>query len=149
MKYKYDIESIKTAVANNSNLSDAMRELGMKVTGGSHKELSKRVKKLEIDTSHFLGQASRRGKTNGCKKPWQELLVLRENSDRRQAARLLRRALVESGREYACVECGTGDVWNKKQLVLEVHHKDGNWLNDKEDNLIFLCPNCHSQERQS
>jgi hypothetical protein len=27
---------------------------------------------------------------------------------------------------------------------LEVEHIDGNWRNNTEDNLILLCPNCHS-----
>lgn len=27
---------------------------------------------------------------------------------------------------------------------LEIEHIDGNALNNKEDNLILLCPNCHS-----
>lgn len=44
-----------------------------------------------------------------------------------------------------CCECG----WDKVNPVtgnspLEVHHKDGNYKNNNEDNLILLCPNCHS-----
>ena len=29
-------------------------------------------------------------------------------------------------------------------IPLEVHHKDGNYQNNNEDNLQVLCPNCHS-----
>lgn len=44
-----------------------------------------------------------------------------------------------------CCECG----WNKVNPItgsspLEVHHKDGNYKNNNEDNLELLCPNCHS-----
>ena len=44
-----------------------------------------------------------------------------------------------------CVKCG----WNKvneitKKIPLAAHHKDGNWKNNKEENLELLCPNCHS-----
>ena len=44
-----------------------------------------------------------------------------------------------------CCECG----WNKINPVtgyspLEVHHTDGDYKNNSEDNLILLCPNCHS-----
>lgn len=44
-----------------------------------------------------------------------------------------------------CCECG----WNKVnettgKVPLEVEHIDGNWTNNKEDNLKLLCPNCHS-----
>lgn len=45
----------------------------------------------------------------------------------------------------ACMKCG----WCKRNpytnlIPLEVEHIDGNYLNNKEDNLYLLCPNCHS-----
>lgn len=45
----------------------------------------------------------------------------------------------------SCEICG----WNKKNLItnkstLEIHHKDGNYKNNKINNLQVLCPNCHS-----
>ena len=43
-----------------------------------------------------------------------------------------------------CWECGITE-WNKKQIVLELEHKDGNSQNNDEANLSLLCPNCHSQ----
>jgi predicted RNA-binding Zn-ribbon protein involved in translation (DUF1610 family) len=45
---------------------------------------------------------------------------------------------------YKCSECGISE-WNNKKIVLELEHKDGNSENNKEENLCFLCPNCHSQ----
>jgi hypothetical protein len=30
------------------------------------------------------------------------------------------------------------------KVPLEVHHKDGNYLNNKRENLEVLCPNCHA-----
>ena len=44
-----------------------------------------------------------------------------------------------------CCKCG----WSIKnsftdKVPLEVHHIDGNYTNNKEDNLELLCPNCHS-----
>lgn len=46
---------------------------------------------------------------------------------------------------YSCEECG----WNKINTKLgfsplQIHHKDGNYKNNKRDNLQVLCPNCHS-----
>lgn len=45
----------------------------------------------------------------------------------------------------ACELCG----WNKKNPVtdsvpLEIHHIDGNYLNNDINNLQVLCPNCHA-----
>lgn len=44
-----------------------------------------------------------------------------------------------------CARCGWGER-NKytKNIPLEVEHIDGNYMNNKEENLILLCPNCHS-----
>jgi hypothetical protein len=44
-----------------------------------------------------------------------------------------------------CALCG----WNQRnihtnKIPLEVEHIDGNYLNNKEENLILICPNCHS-----
>ena len=44
-----------------------------------------------------------------------------------------------------CGICGWGEK-NKYtgKIPLEVEHIDGNYKNNKEDNLLILCPNCHS-----
>jgi len=44
-----------------------------------------------------------------------------------------------------CSICGWGEInKNTNKIPLQVHHKDGNCLNNVEENLILLCPNCHS-----
>ena len=47
--------------------------------------------------------------------------------------------------ENKCARCGWGKI-NKftGKIPLEVEHIDGNYKNNKENNLILLCPNCHS-----
>lgn len=47
--------------------------------------------------------------------------------------------------ENKCARCGWSEV-NKytNNIPLEIEHIDGNYLNNKENNLILLCPNCHS-----
>lgn len=46
---------------------------------------------------------------------------------------------------YKCELCGWGEVNPITGLVpLEIHHKDGNYLNNSPENLQVLCPNCHS-----
>ncbi len=45
----------------------------------------------------------------------------------------------------SCCECG----WNKinpytGKIPLEIEHIDGDYTNNKEENLKLLCPNCHS-----
>ena len=44
-----------------------------------------------------------------------------------------------------CCQCGWGEINPYTgRIPLEVHHADGDYTNNKEDNLILLCPNCHS-----
>ena len=44
-----------------------------------------------------------------------------------------------------CYKCGWGEVNQfTGNIPLEVHHKDGDYSNNSEDNLELLCPNCHS-----
>ncbi len=44
-----------------------------------------------------------------------------------------------------CALCGWGKVNPyTHNIPLEIEHIDGNYKNNNEENLILLCPNCHS-----
>ena len=44
-----------------------------------------------------------------------------------------------------CAKCGWSQVNPyTNSIPLEVDHIDGNYKNNSEENLILLCPNCHS-----
>lgn len=46
---------------------------------------------------------------------------------------------------YKCELCGWGERNPYTNTIpLEIHYKDGNYLNNTEENLQVLCPNCHS-----
>ena len=58
---------------------------------------------------------------------------------------ILKIKLIEDGiKKHICEEC-TLDTWNEKPIPIELHHIDGNRYNNVLDNLMILCPNCHSQ----
>ena len=44
---------------------------------------------------------------------------------------------------HRCENCGLTS-WMNQPISLEVHHVDGDYLNNDIDNLKLLCPNCHS-----
>jgi hypothetical protein len=44
---------------------------------------------------------------------------------------------------YKCESCGLAE-WLDNPIILELHHIDGNTNNNVDENLILLCPNCHS-----
>lgn len=44
-----------------------------------------------------------------------------------------------------CARCGWGERNQyTNNIPLEIEHIDGDYTNNKEENLILLCPNCHS-----
>jgi len=85
-----------------------------------------------------LPQAFKKGQ-----KPWNKNKSMYSNPKEIQRMRTVGRRykltleqcqkLIENG----CMVCG----WN---LTVDIHHKDKNKENNSKDNLLCLCPNCHS-----
>jgi hypothetical protein len=48
-----------------------------------------------------------------------------------------------------CSLCGQGSIHNGLPLTLQLDHIDGNPGNNNVNNLRFLCPNCHTQQKTS
>ena len=144
---KYTKELLQNAVSKNISVAGVMKDLRGDIppSGSLHAHLKKQIKKFGIDTSHFTGKAWNKGGTTSQKISWEKVLVFHRNEDRKESTHRLRRALLESGRKYICEMCKISE-WNKKSIVLEVHHKNGDNRDNRPENLIFLCPNCHSQK---
>lgn len=65
-------------------------------------------------------------------------------SGKYQISTHIRRYLFEKYNSQ-CARCGWHEINPTTGLIpLEVEHIDGNYLNNTEENLILLCPNCHS-----
>lgn len=54
------------------------------------------------------------------------------------------RLLAEGLKEARCERCGLTE-WHGRPLALELHHVNGDGRDNHLDNLLLLCPNCHSQ----
>ncbi|MCO5971480.1 HNH endonuclease signature motif containing protein [Actinoallomurus soli] len=143
--YKYTPELLAEAVAASDSIAGVLRYLGIPFSGGSHSHISRRLKQSNIDTSHFLGRASNRGKPSGKRLTPDQVFVIRSSEARRQRPEILRRTLIESGVAYRCGECDLPATWNGKPLILHVDHINGDYSDNRKENLRFLCPNCHTQ----
>lgn len=148
-KNKYSVSELETAVKGSTSFSGVLRKLGLKVSGGNHSHIKRKILKMELDISHFTGKSSNAGRTSANRKSAKDVLVLGSSSDNRINASRLRRYLVEEGINEKCNSCGLGKVWNDSPIVLEVSHVNGDFWDNRLENLEFLCPNCHSQETET
>lgn len=142
---KYTKELLEPIVADSDSIADVVRALGLKMSGSTQNLITTRIKEYGLDTAHFTGKAWRRGRTFDYEfKGAEHYLVMLPEGAVRPAAKYLRRAMIESGVEYVCVN-GHPPEWMGKTLRLHVDHVDGNNLDNRLKNLRFLCPNCHDQ----
>ncbi|MEV7901934.1 HNH endonuclease signature motif containing protein [Streptomyces anulatus] len=135
-------EALQTAVASSTTMCEVLRRLGVEVVGGQHTHISRRVKALGIDTSHF--SAPVRSRDVRRRRPEDLLADQSQSLERRIPGERLKRAMIALGAPERCSLCGTGRMWRDRPLPLEVDHIDGNWRNNRPQNLQLLCPNCHS-----
>lgn len=144
MVTKYTNEKLSEAVKNNISVAGVMRHMGIQyISGGMHSHISSRIKATNLDTSHFTGQASNNGGRTS-KQHWTKILIKRV-LDRREHTYKLRRAMIECGIEYKCNKCNLSNRWQDQELKIQINHISGDPLDNRKENLEFLCPNCHSQ----
>jgi hypothetical protein len=90
------------------------------------------ITELGLDTSHFTGQGW--NKNNFDYERFRKGVAIKTGQAVNALAFL---------RGHCCENCKQ-DEWMGGPIPLEVHHKDGDSLNNEMDNLSLLCPNCHA-----
>lgn len=153
MKTKYTKEILQSAIDKSLSMSECIRSLGLKNTGGNYVHIKSLVKFYELDVSHFTGKLWNKGqtaKTNlsiasaAIKNSIPNDIIFIANSQPITGSRITKR-LLALGWEYKCTLCENPGVWMNKPITLHLDHINGVHNDNRFENLRFLCPNCHQQ----
>lgn len=139
----WNIEELFVVVPLCNSLDAVLKTLQLPLSGGNRVTVKKYIDELEISTSHFLGQAHRKGNDTPVVTAISLTEILRENSTYTNTHRLKLRLISEGLKSHACELCGN-TLWLGNPIPLELHHKDGIRSNHSLSNLELLCPNCHA-----
>jgi hypothetical protein len=137
-------EELRVAVAESVSIAEVLRRLGREGSGTQRAHVHRWIAEDELTTEHFLGQAHQRGKSRPALARRPEDILVKHDGARRTRTVVLRRALHEMGVPDECADCGVGPEWLGKPMTLEVDHINGDWSDDRLENLRLLCPNCHA-----
>jgi 5-methylcytosine-specific restriction endonuclease McrA len=143
-KVNYTKELLEENVKDCYSLSELCRKLGLKPVGGNINSVKRKLDEFEVDYSHFTGKNWNVNPKNPVYRG-KFLPNLSEHSSLRSARvkeLLFRMGLKENKCENP--ECGLSE-WHGKPIVCELHHINGDSTDNRIENLIILCPNCHSQ----
>ncbi|MFF8604403.1 HNH endonuclease signature motif containing protein [Streptomyces sp. NPDC015346] len=132
------------AVAASVSLAETLRHLGRPESSGQRASLKQWIAEDRLSTAHFLGQGHQRGRPGPTPLRKAVDLLVKHDGTYRTKSTLLRRALFEIGVPEECAMCGTGPAWRGRPMTLEIDHINGDWSDDRAENLRLLCPNCHA-----
>jgi hypothetical protein len=146
---KYSDELIAKLVSESQSVAEVLRKLrpDSPLSGTMHRHVTRRIKQANIDITHFLTNEQVLSKYGrNVKLKADEVLVKHRFSQRKEKKETLLRALLSLGVIEMCSAAGCGiTTWMGKPIKLHIEHKNGDPLDNRFENLCFLCPNCHSQ----
>ena len=141
-KVKYTKELLEENIKDCYSFAELCRRLGLNPEGSNPKTLKKKLDEFNVDYSHFTGGAWNKNPNNPIYigKYLPNLCEHSSLSSANAKALAYRLGL----KENKCEKCGLSE-WQGEPLICELHHINGDSTDNRIENLIILCPNCHSQ----
>jgi hypothetical protein len=139
---RWSDDQLRDAVAKSLSVAEVIRAVGLIPAGGNYDQVQRRIRELEIDTSHFLGQRRNKGaKFKSWHSPIEFLLV----ANRFTSSHSLKKRLFKAGlKKPRCELCGWCQRAPDGRIPVELDHINGDRFDNRLENLRVVCPNCHS-----
>ncbi|MFJ7180268.1 HNH endonuclease [Streptomyces massasporeus] len=136
--------SLREVVARCTSYADVMRGIGWDVNDTNHRRVRRAVSRLGLDTSHFRRRTWARPERPAPEPLHRRVLTVLPPDAGRTNRSQLHRDLVEIGVPYACQTCDNKGEWLGQPITLQIDHVNGDWRDNRRENLRYLCPNCHA-----
>ena len=131
---KFSKEELERMVCESYSYNQLGQRMGYSSRGGAANKAAKEVIDFyQFNISHFKGQ--------GWNKNNFDYSRFKYGNNIKSGTMV---AALIALRGSRCEKCGLSN-WLDLPITLEAHHIDGDHINTALDNLILLCPNCHSQ----
>ena len=137
-------ETFEKIVKESATIKECLEKMGLPSGPGNYRTFHRYKILYGTDTSHFISGKLHNSNKIGSYIPLKD--YLKKDGPSIKGSVLIKKLINEGYKEYKCENpnCGISE-WHGDEIVLQLHHIDGNNRNNSVENLMLLCPNCHSQ----
>lgn len=148
--YKISPENFSEIVKASTTYTEILKRCGYKDDGCNINTIKRRILLEKINADHIKkGYSHNKGRQFlhrqvSLEDALKKYFVVRDYY--KLNIRFLRTLILRFNlKDYKCNVCKMEAVWENKPLSLQLHHINGNTNDNRLENLMFLCPNCHTQ----